>query len=96
MNATPDAPEGTVPEEPDTRAFTVAGVHWLGRLAGVGLGGTGRAGTAPFALIHVFQEGESAPRFEALVPPGRFHDLYDSELAELLGAARPLPPPRRA
>ncbi len=92
---TPDPPtgNGSPPGEADTRAFTVGGVRWVARLAGVGLGGTGRIGMAPFALIHFFQEGEGSARFEALVPGERFPELYESELAELLSAARPLPPP---
>lgn len=95
MNGTPETDQGTVPESQDGRPFTAAGVRWIAQLAGVGLGGTGRLGTASFAAIHFFQEGESAPRFEALLPRGRFQDLYESELAELLGAARALPPPQR-
>ena len=93
MSATPETHEGTVPESGDARAFSAGGLRWVARICGVGLGGTGRLGTAPFTAIRFFQEGESAPRFEALLPRGRLQDLYESELEALLAAARPLPPP---
>ncbi len=89
----PEAPGASPPEDPSARRFTADDTVWIARLAGEGLGGTGVLGTARFAMVHFFREGEPAPRFGALLPAGRFADLYDSELVELLTAAKPLPPP---
>lgn len=77
------------------RAFQASGRTWVARVAGEGLGGTGRLATATFVIVHFLAEGEQAPRFEALLPRGRFDGLFDSELQELLARARPLPPPAR-
>lgn len=88
----PDLP----PEEtasPGERRFTVDGRSWTARDAGEGLGGTGRLGIARFSLIHFVAEGETAPRYETLLPAGAFPHLFDAELARLLASARPLPPP---
>ncbi len=95
MSAEPETHDVNPPELTDTRRFTAGNDVWLARVAGEGLGGTGVFGTAHFAVVLFFREGERAPRFSALLPAGRFPDLYDSELVELLRAARPLPPPQR-
>ncbi len=89
----PTTPADAQPEDPGARRFTVDDAVWIARLAGEGLGGTGVLGTARFAMVHFFRDGESAPRFGALLPAGRFSDLYDSELVKLLTAAKPLPLP---
>jgi len=81
------------PDDRAAREFTVGEHRWIARLVGEALGGTGAIGTARFAVLHFVREGERVPRFAALLPAGRFAHLYDSELAELLAAARPLPPP---
>ena len=91
--STEPAARDVPPDDRAAREFTVDEHRWIARLAGEGLGGTGVVGTARFAVVHFFRDGERAPRFDALLPAGRFADLYDSELAELLAAARPLPPP---
>ena len=92
MSTEPDASPAT-PEPADARRFAVGDQPWLARVAGAALGGTGRLGTARFVVVHFFREGERAPRSGALLPAGRFEHLYDSELVELLRAAKPLPPP---
>ncbi len=95
MSSEPETPE-PAPELPDTRRFAAGSDVWLARVAGEGLGGAGVVGAARFAVVHFFREDESAPRYSALLPAGRFQHLYDSELVELLRAARPLPPPQRS
>ncbi len=92
MSTDPETHE-PAPELPDRRRFAAGNDVWIAQLAGEGLGGTGVLGLAHFALVQFFREGESAPRFSALLPAGRFPHLYDSELVELLRAAKPLPPP---
>ncbi len=94
MSTEPGTDPGIPPEPVDTRRFAAGDDRWIARLAGEGLGGTGIIGTARFAVVHFFREGESAPRFSALLPAGRFEHIYNSELVELLRAARPLPPPQ--
>ncbi len=96
MSIEPEPSETGAPESNQARHFAAGNELWIARLAGKGLGGTGVIGTAPFALVHFFREGESAPRFSALLPAGRFEHVYDSELVELLRAAKPLPPPERS
>ncbi len=93
MSTQPDTPRPSSPEERPSRRFAVGDERWIARLAGEGLGGTGVIGTARFALVEFFREGEASPRSSALLAAGRFADLYDSELTELLAAARPVPPP---
>ncbi len=95
MSAEPETQAGTPEEIDDARHVAAGDERWVARLTGEGLGGTGVIGTARFAVVHFFLEGERAPRFSALLPAGRFPHLYDSELVELLRAARPLPPPER-
>ncbi len=93
MSTEPESDEGAA-ELTDARRFAADDHAWIARLAGEGLGGTGAIGPARFAVVQFFREGERAPRFSALLPAGRFQHLYDSELLELLRAARPLPPPQ--
>ncbi len=96
MSSEPETPAATAPEPADARRFAAGQDVWIARLAGEGLGGTGVMATARFAIVHFFREGESAPSFSALLPAGRFPHLYDSELVELLRAAKPAPPPERS
>ncbi len=93
MSTQPDAPHPSSPAEGLTRRFAVGDQHWIARVAGEGLGGTGAIGPARFALVEFFREGEASPRSSTLLAAGRFADLYDGELAELLASARPLAPP---
>ncbi len=93
MSSAPETPPATPPEAEAERSFAAGDERWLARVAGDGRGGTGVIGTARFAVVHFVREGERFPRFSALLPAGRFGHLYDSELVELLRAARPLPPP---
>ncbi len=76
--------------EPGARSFASAGRTWIARLAGDALAGTGQLGLARIALVRFYAEGEESPRYEAIVPAGRFQDLFESELAALLASARPL------
>ncbi len=93
MSGEAETNEAGPPEPTDTRRFIAGDDLWIARVAGEGLGGTGVIGTARFAVVQFFREAESAPRFSALLPSGRFRHLYESELVELLRAAKPLPPP---
>lgn len=98
----PGRPDESVPELPDIpeqgeaeRIFEAGGRSWRARVAGVGLGGTGRLASATFVIVHFTPKGEQAARFEAFLPRGRFADLFDAELAQLLANAHALPPPER-
>lgn len=86
------------PTLPEARAFTHAGRTWTARLAGNGMAGTGRLGFGLVQAVHFFRDGAEHPSFEALIPRGRFHGLFDDELRQLLRDARPIPAPdaRRA
>lgn len=85
-------PEPTLPATDDcgARTFTVEGRNWTARLAGQGLAGTGHLGLAPVSLVRFYPEGDEAPRYEAILPSGRFSELFEAELAALLAAARPV------
>ncbi len=75
------------------RGFDAHGRSWTARVAGDGLGGTGKLGVARLSLVHFMAQGETAPRFEALIATGTFQRLYERELVDLLARAQPLPPP---
>lgn len=87
-----DPEEPVLPEAGETgdRTFTVDGCSWTARLAGEGLGGTGRLGLAAIAIVQFFADGEDSPSREAIMPAGRFGSLFESELGALLARARPL------
>ncbi|MBX6365373.1 MAG: hypothetical protein IRZ00_16005 [Gemmatimonadetes bacterium] len=79
------------PAPPDARAFTHAGRTWIARLAGDAMAGTGRLGFGLVQVVHFFRDGADRASFEALIPRGRFHGLFDDELRQLLRDARPIP-----
>jgi hypothetical protein len=58
-------------------------------------GGTVLQAPAVIAIVeavHFYRPGESRPRFEALIARGRWSELFDAELAALLGSAVPVAP----
>jgi hypothetical protein len=88
-----DVAPGPAPaEDADQRLLEVSGQQWVVRAGGAGATGTGRWGLAPIEAIHFYRPGEARPRFEALLPRGRWQHLFASELAELLARATPVPP----
>lgn len=73
-------------------SFELDGERWIARSAGTGAGGAGARGLAPFEAVHFYRPGEERPRFEALTARGRLDQLFETELAELLRRATPVPP----
>ncbi|HET9984712.1 MAG TPA: hypothetical protein VFQ38_14040 [Longimicrobiales bacterium] len=98
MNASNGNAAPPEPSPPEGRAFIHAGRPWIARLAGGGMAGTGRVGFGLIEAVHFFRDGAERPSFEALIPRGRFHELFDHELSQLLREARPIAAPdtRRA
>jgi hypothetical protein len=88
VDASPSEAVGQSPE----RRLTVAGAEWIVRSGGTGAAGTGGTGLAPVEAVHFYRPDETRPRWEALVARGRWPDLFDDELAELLRSASPVPP----
>ncbi len=84
----PQAPEA----EPAVtgRTFRVGEETWVARVAGTGLGGTGRFASARMIMVRFFRAADERPVCEALLPAGQFDHLFDAELARLLASARPL------
>ena len=77
---------------PDTphvaRRFVADGVEWLAWPSGASAYGTGTIGPAALEAIH-FARADNAerPAFEALLPAGRFHGLFEEELIAALKTA---------
>lgn len=69
----------------EPRRFEADGRPWLARVAGRGVGGTGRVAQATLEAIrfHPADAPDQEP-VEVLVPLARLDDLFDEELAELL------------
>jgi len=84
--------DADVGESPAERRLMVAGEEWIVRSGGTGAAGTGREGLAIVEAVHFYRPGESRPRFEALIARGRWSELFDAELAVLLGSAVPVAP----
>jgi hypothetical protein len=73
------------------RAFEVNEEVWLARLAGVGLYGTGRLGSARLVAVHFFRASEpEEPVREALVPASDFRRLEPAELRVVFERATPI------
>jgi hypothetical protein len=76
------------------RRFEAAGTEWLAWLSGAGAVGTGACGLGHLEAVHFARISEpERPTHEALLPRGRFHDLFDAELVRLLGSAVPIVDP---
>ncbi len=89
MTDAADRPQ-EAPSDDAQRSFLSGDELWVARVAGAGLGGTGQFASARFVSVRFFRTGAAAPSFEALLPAGRFQDLFDSELAQLLASAQPI------
>jgi len=89
------------PLTPDTqhvaRQFVADGVEWLAWPSGASAYGTGTIGPAALEAIHFARADNPArPAFEALLPAGRFHGLFEEELtAALKTASRVVEPGER-
>ena len=84
---TPDVPvtvQGAVP----ARGFVCDGEEWLAWLSGGSAYGTGVHGPAMLEAVHFAKaSAPDTPLFEALLPAGRFHGLFEDELIALLKSA---------
>ncbi len=84
---TPEVPvtvQGAVP----ARAFVCDGEEWLAWPSGSSAYGTGTLGPALLEAVHFAQaSAPETPLFEALLPAGRFHGLFEDELVALLKSA---------
>jgi hypothetical protein len=92
---------GDVPLDPVTppvaRHFLCDGEAWLAWPSGASAYGTGVHGPAALEAVHFARaDGPERPAFEALLPAGRFHGLFEEELVALLrGATRVAEPGER-
>jgi hypothetical protein len=91
-DAPPPSPPHELPQaEGIERRFEVAGRSWIARLQGKGTSGTGAYGLGLVEAVHFFDANDpERPVAEALLAHGRFADLFDVELAELLAHATPI------
>lgn len=91
---TPAAPTPAADAEGrEGRRFEVNGEEWLAQLAGQGALGSGRLALAAIQAVHFYRSDQpERPLFEALLPRGRFGQLRDAELRELLDRSTPVPP----
>jgi hypothetical protein len=86
-----DAPEQPAGGEGGERVFEHRGRTWLARVSGHGALGTGSLALGLIDAIHFADPAEpQRPLREALLPRGRFADLYELELAELCERAKPV------
>jgi hypothetical protein len=84
----PDIPSEPLLERVE-RQFTADGIDWIAYISGRGAYGTGLWGLAALQAVHFVRAGAGdIPELEALLPAGRFGNLYDSELVALLRVAR--------
>lgn len=75
------------------RRFVADGVEWLAWVSGKSAAGTGEYGLAMVVAVHFAPAAKPAPpRFEALLPRGRFRVLFDDELLALMRSATPVEP----
>ncbi len=72
-------------------AFDLDGEEWLARTAGAGSYGTGGHGAARLLAVHFYRaSAPDRPVREALLPAGRFADLWPDELRTLFRRATPI------
>lgn len=95
-NGNGNAPDLSAEIEASTpaRSFVHEGEEWLAWLSGAGAYGTGTFGPASLEAVHFAKAADpGTPLYEALLPAGRFHGLFDDELVELLRRASRIPDP---
>lgn len=81
----PDPPRELDPDPATSRQFEMDGIRWVARVSGKSAGGTGPYGLGMLVAVHFANADEpERPRFEALLPRGRFEGLFDDELRTLL------------
>lgn len=73
------------------RTFRCDGEEWTVRIAGQLAAGSALSAALLVQLLF-YPAGAERPLRETFVTQGRFENLYDDELCELLHAARPIPP----
>ncbi len=83
---------GDAPLNPETqqvaRRFVAEGVEWLAWPSGASAYGTGTIGPAALEAIHFAPaDNPGRPAFEALLPAGQFHGLFEEELMTALKTA---------
>lgn len=77
------------PTVPFRRRFRVADTEWLAWVSGFGAYGTGNAGLGTVQAVHfALAQDPDTPLREALMPTGRFEDLFDEELLRLYAESR--------
>lgn len=81
----PEPPQELDPDPDTPRTFEMDGIRWIAHVSGKSAAGTGPYGLAMLVAVHFSHAEEPArPRFEALLPRGRFAHLHDDELRALL------------
>lgn len=76
-----------------SRVLDVDGERWIAWVAGAGAGGTGSQSRAFLvSVLFATEDDPETPRREALLPRGRFENLYGEELLSLFRGAALLPP----
>lgn len=94
MTDRPDPEPG--PDSALGRTFPAEGRTWVARVAGHGVIGTGHYSLGPVEAVHfALADAPDVPVREALVPRGRLHAMFESELAVLLAGATPIVVPDR-
>jgi len=77
------------PTFPFRRHFRVADNEWVAWVSGFGAYGTGNAGLGTVQAVHfALARDPETPLREALMPTGRFEDLFDEELLRLYAESR--------
>jgi hypothetical protein len=94
-DAAPPLPPHELPRpQPVEREFEADGRSWVARLSGKGAYGTGGYGLGLVDAVHFADPAEPGlPLREALLAHGRFHDLFDAELIDLLHRSTPIAHP---
>jgi hypothetical protein len=78
-------------DAPVLRHFHDDGVDWVAWRSGEGALGTGAWGLGRVEAVHfAHADAPDRPLREVLIARGRFDDLFDAELAELLRRGTPI------
>jgi hypothetical protein len=75
----------------ERRGFLADGEEWVAWRSGAGAVGTGAWGLGRVEAVHFARpDSPGRPLREALIAKGRFDNLFEDELAELLRRATPI------
>jgi hypothetical protein len=92
-SSTPDHPAAQQPaivSQPE-RSIRIGEQEWVARVEGTSAAGNGSYNLALLAALRFSRASEpDRPILEVLLPAGRFPVLFDEELVELFGRARPM------